>query len=77
MFDLLPENSYSRKAVVGGILLSIVLLAIGAVGIARGNGLEGWSDVVVGIGMLMVWSTRKREVPTDESGNLPSRTQGS
>jgi hypothetical protein len=77
MFDLLPENSYSRKAVVGGILLSIVLLAIGAVGIARGNGLEGWSDVVVGIGMLMVWSTRKREVPTDERGNLPSRTHGS
>jgi hypothetical protein len=74
-FDLLPENSYSRKAVVGFSLLSIALLALGAVEIKHGNGLEGWSNVSLGIGMLIVGGTRKREVPTNECGRLPSGTE--
>lgn len=77
MFELLPENSYSKKTVIGGIALSVVLLAAGVGEIVRGDGLEGWSNVVVGLGMLVLWTTRKREVPKNEDSKLPSNIQRS
>jgi len=61
MFDLLPENTFSRKAVRWGIALSFAFIALGLFGVFRGHYEEGTINAALGIAMLQVWSTRKRE----------------
>jgi hypothetical protein len=63
MFNLLPENSYSRKAVWWGIIFSLSFVATGVFGIVRGQRLDGALQVVLGVAMLVVWGSRRREVP--------------
>jgi len=67
MFDLLPENSYSRKAVRSGIAISLMSIATGVFGLLRHHYEDGFVYVVLGVAMLFIWGTRRREPP---QGNI-------
>jgi len=61
MFELLPENTYSRKAVRWGVVVSVLFIAAGVFGILRHHYEDGFVNVVLGVVMLFIWGTRRRE----------------
>jgi len=63
MFNLLPENSYSRGAVRSGVAISVLFIAAGVFGLLRHHYDDGFIDIVLGVAMLFVWGTRRRETP--------------
>ena len=58
MFDLLPENLYSRTAVRWGLILSVMFIAAGVFAIHRQDYVDAIVDVVLGVAMLFIWGTR-------------------
>ena len=72
MFDLLPENSYSKKSVRWGLITSVLLVGAGAFAVMRHHYDDGAVDVALGIAMLFIWTTRRRELPQDASP-IPTR----
>jgi uncharacterized membrane protein len=61
MFELLPENTYSRKAVRWGVVVSLLFIATGVFGILRHHYEDGFVNIVLGVVMLFIWGTRRRE----------------
>ncbi|MGB8061773.1 MAG: hypothetical protein WCF26_07750 [Candidatus Sulfotelmatobacter sp.] len=76
MFDLLPDNSYSRKAVWLGIIFSLSFVATGVFGVVRGQRLDVTLQVVLGVAMLVVWGSRRHEVPKSQGAGPMSDSQG-
>jgi hypothetical protein len=68
MFDLLPENSYSRKAVRWGLVISVLFAATGVFGVVRHHYEDGFVNIVLGVAMLLIWSTRRHEPPLVDTG---------
>jgi hypothetical protein len=75
MFQLLPENTYSRKAVRWGVVISVLFIATGVFGIVRRHYEDGFVNVVLGVVMLFIWGTRRREPPLgDGNGSRATRS---
>jgi hypothetical protein len=59
MFELLPENTYPKKAVRWGLILSILFVGAGAFAVLRHHYEEGAVDIVLGAAMLFIWGARR------------------
>jgi hypothetical protein len=68
MFDLLPENSYSRKAVRWGLVISVLFVATEVFGLIRHHYEDGFINIVLGVAVLFIWTTRRREPPLVDRG---------
>ncbi|MGD0179257.1 MAG: hypothetical protein ABSC15_05525 [Terriglobales bacterium] len=63
MFDLLPENLYSRRAVRSGMILSVLWIGIGVFEIFHHRSAsffpeQGYIQAAMGAVMLIIWGTR-------------------
>jgi hypothetical protein len=63
MFELLPENSYSQKAVRWGLVVSLLFITTRVFGIVRHHDEDSLINVLLGVAMLFIWGTRRREPP--------------
>jgi hypothetical protein len=83
MFDLLPENLYSRRAVQWGMILSVFWIGMGVFEIFhhRSTSLfpeEGYLHVGMGAVMLIIWGTRRELQPgsSESTSAQPPTTRG-
>ncbi len=75
MFDLLPENTYSRNAVRWGLVVSALFIAAGVIDMLRHRYDDGLVNIVLGVAMLFIWETGRREPPlSDTDGSRAARS---
>jgi hypothetical protein len=63
VFDLLPENMYSRSAVRWGLVVSALFIGAGVIEMVRHRYDDGLANIVLGLAMLFIWGTRRTKPP--------------
>jgi hypothetical protein len=63
VFDLLPENMYSRSAVRWGLVVSALFIGAGVIEMVRHRYDDGLANIVLGLAMLFIWALRRTKPP--------------